>query len=127
MTALEPAPPEPLQTPASSSWGWQERLQLLGILMVVTALAAEACLLIARPTSRFDVVDPEVIRQAAKTFTPSHTWDMWELMKKGLDRRTDQEYAAAVDRFHMRQVAVGLLALAGIAMVAASALGARHK
>ncbi len=95
--------------------------------MVVTALAAEACLLIARPTSRFDVVDPEVIRQAAKTFTPSHTWDMWELMKKGLDRRTDQEYAAAVDRFHMRQVAVGLLALAGIAMVAASALGARHK
>jgi hypothetical protein len=126
LTALEPAPPESLDKPASAAWGWKQRLRLLGALLLLAALVGEVWLLIARPTSRFDVIDPERIRQTAKTFAPSHSWDMWELMKKGLDRRTDQQYAAELDRFHMRHVAIALLAVAGAAMIAAGALGARR-
>lgn len=126
MSELEPAPQESVEKPASSGWGWRQRLRLLGILLVLTALAAEGGLLIAKPMSRFDVIDPERIRQAAKSFPPSHTWDTWELMKKGLDRRTDQQYAAERDRFYMRQVAVALIALTGMAMIVASVLGARQ-
>ncbi len=125
MTGLEPAPPEAVPQPASSTWGPRQRLRLLGIMLVLTALAFGVLLYIKRPVSRFDVIDPERIRQTARTFTPAHTWDIWELMKKGLDRRTDLQYAAAVDRFHLWQAAVAAIALSGVAlMIAAGALGA---
>ena len=93
-------------------------------MLVLTALAGGVWLFIERPRSRFDVIDPERIKQRAATFTPGRTWDIWELMKKGLDRRTDLQYAAAVDRFHVKQAAVAAIALAGVALIAVGVLGA---
>ena len=45
-------------------------------------------------------------------------------MKQGLDRRTDQKYAAAVERFRVWQVAVAIIALAGVALIAVGGVGA---
>jgi hypothetical protein len=93
-------------------------------MLVVTAVAGGVWLYVERPKSRFDVIDPEQVRQRAMTFAPSRTWDLWEIMKKGLDRRTDQQYAAAVERFHVWLAAVAAIALAGVALIAVSALAA---
>jgi hypothetical protein len=125
MTGLEPAAPEPVIEPAPSTWGSQQRLRMLGILLVLAALAGGVWLFFERPRSRFDVIDPERIRETCQSFTPSHTWDVWERMKKGLDRRTDLQYAAAVERFHVWQAAVAAIALAGAAMIAIGTVGAR--
>ncbi len=90
------------------------------------AFAGGVWLYVRRPVSRFDTIDPEHIRQTAKSLPPSRTWDIWETMKKGLDRRTDQKYAAAVERFRVWQVAVAIIALAGVALIAVGTLGARE-
>jgi hypothetical protein len=97
----------------------------LGILLVLTALAGGVGLYAERPRSRFDVIDPERIREACQSYTPARTWDLWEHMKKGLDRRTDVQYAAAVEQFHFWQAVVAAVALAGGALIAVGSLRAR--
>ena len=126
MTHLEPAPAEPVAESVSSTWGLRQRLRFLGIVLVLIALGGGVWLVIERPKSRYDLIDPERIRQSARHFTPSRTWDIWELMKKGLDRRTDLPYEAAVDRFHLWQAGVAAVALAGLALIAAGTLGAKR-
>ncbi len=126
MTGLEPAPAEAVLEPAASTWGSAERLRLLGIMLLLTAVAGGMWLYVGRPKSRFDVIDPEQIRQRAQTFAPSRTWDLWEIMKKGLDRRTDQQYAGAVERFHVWLAVVAAIALAGVALIAIGSIGTKR-
>ena len=73
----------------------KNRLRLLGAVLLLTAIGGAAWLYFVRPVSRFDVIDPEQLRQTAKSLSPLQTWIYWEKMKEGLDRRTDQTYAAA--------------------------------
>lgn len=118
---LEPAPPETAVAASRTSWGLQQQLRLLGIVVLTAAVLGSGWLYFHQPRSRFDTVDPDHIRQVAKNLPPARTWEIWETMKQGLDRRIDQQYAAAVLRFHAWQTAAGAALLAGIALVAASA------
>jgi hypothetical protein len=124
MTALEPAPSQSVSEPAAATWNWQRRVRFLGTVLVLIAFAGGVWLYVRRPISR--TIPPERIRQIAHSLPPSRTWDIWETMKQGLDRRTDQKYADAIERFHVWQVAVALVALAGVALIAVGTFGARE-
>lgn len=93
--------------------------------LAVTAVVGVVWLYVARPISRFDTIDPEQIRQTAQKLPPSQAWGIWESMKQGLDRRTDEAYEAAVLRFRVWQGVVAALALLGIALVVAGMIGTK--
>lgn len=126
MTTLELAPPESVREP-SSNWGLKHRVRLLGTVLVVSAIFGGVWLFLKRPISPFDTIDPERIRQTAQKFSPLQTWDIWETMKQGLDRRTDQQYAAALLRFRLRQGVVIAVALLGVGLIAAGMVRSKHK
>ncbi len=125
MNALEPAPPESVSEPLRSTWGFRHRLRLLGIVLVLTALVGGAWLYRERPISRFDAIDPAHIRQTAQKLPPSRTWEIWETMKQGLDRRTDQQYADDMEKFYLWQAFFVGIAVIGIALIAAGMVGMR--
>lgn len=128
MTGLDLAPPESAApTPPSVAWGLRHRLLFLGMFLVVAAVVGVVWLYVERPRSRFDTIDPEHIRATAQKLPPSQAWGIWESMKQGLDRRTDQVYEAAVLRFRVWQCVVGVLALLGIALVLAGTIGAKSE
>ena len=122
MTALEPAPPESIPERPRSTWGMKHGLRLIGIMLVLAALAGGAWLCMKRPVSQFDTLDPETIQQTYRQFSPLQTWDYWEYMKKGLDRRMDQQYLRDVAVHRVGQIAVGVTALLGIALIVASTI-----
>jgi hypothetical protein len=125
MAALEPAPPEPAPESPPSNWGLKHRLRFVGVVLVLVALVGGAWLYRARPVSRFDVIDPEQIQRTYQKLPPSQTWDIWEYMKQGLDRRTDQQYADAVLRFRLWQAVVSGAAALGVALIVVGTVGAR--
>jgi hypothetical protein len=116
MSTLELAPPE-TAAPSGAGWGLVQQLRLLGIVLVLAAVGGGIWLFVAQPVSRFSTIDPERIREGCQKYTPSQTWEAWEYMQQGLDRRIDQSYAAAMSRFRMWQVVVGVTALCGAAMI----------
>ena len=85
--------------PPPVNLGFEEPAATSGGRLLLMALGGAAWLYFARPVSRFDVIDPEQLRETAKGLSPLQTWGYWEKMKEGLDRRTDQAYAAALLRF----------------------------
>ena len=119
MTMLEPAPAESTAEPLTSTWGWKQRLRMLGIVLLLVAVGGAVWLCLAWPVSPFDMIDPEYFRESAKKMPLSRAWDYWEAAKQGLDRRTDQRYAAAVLRFRVGEVAVAVVGLVGVALIAA--------
>lgn len=123
--SLEPAPPEAPSTPTAHAWNAKHQLKLLGSVLILIALAGGTWLHLARPVSRFDIVDPEQISQSAKKLSPLQAWNIWETMKQGLDRRTDQQYEAAVASFHVKEAFVAVLALLGLALIVAGAVGSK--
>ncbi len=130
MTMLEPAPQDPSPTQPPSSWGVAGGLQLLGFVLVTAATALGVFLMVVdRPRSRFDAIDPEQIRTSAQKMPPAQTWEVWQTMKQGLDRRTDQQYVARVGMFRVKLVFTAALAVLGIALFIAgktiSKVGAR--
>jgi hypothetical protein len=122
---LEVAPPESVPPHPRSVWGLMHRLRLAGGVLIAVALIGGICLWLLRPISRFDTIDPEQIRTSAKRMTPMQTWDAWEMMRQGLDRRTDQRYAAALLRFRTWEVAIGVVALTGAALIGVAMIGAK--
>ena len=118
MISVSPPPP--------ATWGLKNRLRLLGAVLVSAAIGGATWLYFARPVSRFDVIDPEQLRETAKGLSPLQTWTYWEKMKEGLDRRTDQAYAAALLRFHMWQAVVAAVALLGVGLIVVGAVGFRE-
>ena len=125
MTDLEPAPPEPTSASAgTSTWGLKQGIIFLGVVLVLLAVVGGVfhyCL--ARPVSRFDFIDPEQLRQNAKNLPPSGTWEIWQVMKRGLDRRTDQQYAERLGTFHLEQGFFVGLAMVGVVLIAVGAVG----
>jgi hypothetical protein len=126
ITALEPAPTVVVTNDVvpQAAWGWHQRLRFLGIVLVVAAVMGGVWLYIERPRSRFDAIDPEQIRRTAESLSPSRTWDVWETMKQGLDRRTDEQYAAALLRFRTWQAVIAAIAVCGVALIVAGTMGA---
>ena len=111
--ALEPAPDESNAPPAAASWGWRQRTKLLGSILLSVAVLAAVLLLMNRPISRFQEVSPEEVLRNAHKMTPTETWNYWQWAKQGLDRRTDQQHAAAVVRFRIWLAATAIVALTG--------------
>ena len=126
MADLEPAPQPSTPLPSTTGWGIKHRLRLLGIVLVLSAVGGGVWLYMHQPASRFDQIDPELIRQNYKKFTPSVTWDGWRYMQKGLDRRIDENYAAAVLRFRAWQIVVGAVTLCGIMLIVVGMAGTKQ-
>jgi hypothetical protein len=117
--ALEPAPAE-LDLPRSgTTWGWRHGLRLLGAMTLLSAIGWSAWLFLNPPVSRFDVFDPELIRQSAYQMSPSATWDNWRKAKEGLDRRVDQKYADQLAVYHVWQAVPVVWALIGVGLLIA--------
>jgi hypothetical protein len=123
MTALEPAPMISVSPSPPATWGLKSRLRLLGAVLLLLAIGGAAWLYVGRPIVR--VIDPEQLQQSARGFSPLQTWTYWEKMKEGLDRRTDQAYAAALLRFRAWEVVVGVVALVGIGLIVVGMVGIR--
>ena len=125
MTVLDPAPPEPAEPASGPVWGFRDGMRLVGIVLVLTAIVF--LLLLKRPVSRFETIDPEQIRMTAERLSPVRTWEIWETMQQGLDRRTDEQHMADVQKFHLRQVIWACVALVGLGLIAASAAGGMRR
>jgi hypothetical protein len=123
MAELEPAPAESAIATPRSTWGLKQQLRLVGIVVVLAAVVGGVWLFCHQPRSRFDSIDPERVRQVAQSLPPARTWDIWETMKQGLDRRIDQQYAAAVLQFRTWEVAAAAATLLGVALIVASMVG----
>jgi hypothetical protein len=121
LTALEVAPAESSPVPHEATWHWRQRLLLLGCVSLVAAAIAAACLYVGRPIAPSEIITPERIQQTVAQWTPRETWEAWESMRQGLDRRTDPRYEAAVLRFHAWEALTLGLALASVAMIVAGA------
>ena len=115
ITALEPVPPESVPEPSRSTWGLKHQLRLVGIVLVLAALAIGMWRWLQPPVSAFDALDPEEIQRTCQKLSPSQTWDYWEYMKQGLDRRTDEQYARDVAVHQFWQIVVLVAALLGAA------------
>jgi hypothetical protein len=126
MTALEPASVDLAPESAPEVWGSGDRLRLIGAMLVLAALIGGLWLYFARPISRFNLIDPEQIRQNAQKLPASQTWALWQQMKQGLDRRTDEQYAEAVLRFRLWQAVIAGATLVGVALIAAGAAMAKR-
>lgn len=87
-------------------------------MLLSATIIAVVMLFLSRPVSRFEVLSPEEVQRNVHKLTPSETWDYWQWTKQGLDRRTDQQHAAAVVRFRIWLAATGVLALAGVGLIA---------
>jgi len=118
ITALERVEEEPEPRAPPEQWGKRQRLLLLGTVVFAFAVAGGIWLLMHQPKSPFDAIDPEQIRQSAQTLRVWQSWEAWQSMKVGLDRRTDQQYAAAVTRFRIWLGVVVTLTLTGTALIA---------
>jgi hypothetical protein len=128
MADLEPAPADPIARPAKSEWGLKQAIGLLGIMVALLGIAAGVTgFYWGQPKSQFHAVDLEQIRLSAQKLTPSQTWDYWESMQQGLDRRIDEKYAEAVRRYYLRQGFLGILTLIGIAIAIATAIGSKGR
>ena len=118
MTALEPAPVESVSVPTPTTWGPGRRLRLLGIMLLGGAIAGGVALLWWWPVSPSDAINPAHIRDYFKGLPPALTFDVWESMKQGLDRRTDQRYAAKLSQFQVGGAFAIAVALIGAALIA---------
>jgi hypothetical protein len=116
MTGLELAPVE-TSRPPERAWGWQHRVSLLGATLLATAVVGGVLLFWHRPIAPIDAIDPQAVQQRANDLSPLRTWQVWQLMKQGLDRRTDQIYEAALTRFRVWETVSGVMALIGIALI----------
>jgi hypothetical protein len=123
ITALERVEEEPEPQASPGQWGRRQRLLLLGTVVFAFAVAWGIWLLMHPPKSPF-AIDPEQIRQSAQTLRVWQSWEAWQSMKTGLDRRTDQQYAAAVTRFRIWLGVVVTLTLTGMALIAVGMKGA---
>ena len=126
MSALDPAPEETRARPNVPSWGAWHRVMLVGAALVSAALVAAVWLYVQRPVSRF-AFDPDEILRAVQHMPPRQTWENWEAVKQGLDRRTDQEYVDALVRFHVWEGVFGGLAAIGVVLLAVGAIGNRTR
>jgi hypothetical protein len=114
---LDPAPQADPAKTSRTMWSAKHQLRLLGMALLAAAMIGGVWLHMTRPTSRFDAVDPERIRENYKTFSPVVTWEAWTYMQKGLDRRIDVQYATAMSMYRAWQAVVGVLAIVGVAML----------
>lgn len=119
MSALEvvPEPSEPLAE-KRTAWNWSHRLILAGVVLLFTAILLFLWAYTERPIAHADVLDPELLRTTAKELPPIMTWNTWELMKQGLDRRVNQAYVTALLYYRVWQTSAIVLAAAGACLLA---------
>jgi len=126
MTRLEVAAGE-ANPPSLPVWGWSQRMILLGATLLASAIIVGLFLYWNRPIAPIDAIDPEAIQRDAAKLTPLQTWHYWGLMKQGLDRRTDQLYAARRTAYHIWQTVAAVTALFGIALIGTGTAIGRKK
>ena len=123
---LEPVVAEVATRPPRPMWGIRQGLRLVGVVLLLVGIGGGLRLFLNPPISRFDVIDPVKIQESYQSLSPTHTWDVWNIWKQGLDRRVDQQYAAALDQHHLWWIAAAFVTLAGVALIVAGTLGNRR-
>jgi len=116
MTSLDAAPEEPVAETPTAAWGGPQRVVLLGAAVTAAALAAGAWLFITRPVSRF-AFDPAQVAWSARTMPPATTWENWEMVKQGLDRRIDREYEHLTGLFYIQEGIAGIVGCVGLVLI----------
>ncbi len=111
----------------ASGWGARRALQFVGTMLIVAALVLEMVVYLGRPVSAYDVFDAETLRKTYEKLTPAQTWRTWQFVKRGLDRSIDQKYADNLLVYRIKQLGGGVIALAGVAMLAAGTIAARKQ
>jgi hypothetical protein len=127
MTALEPAPDEPVAPVPGSTWGWRQQMVLVGIVLLSAAVAVGILAYTSRPITPIEVFDlnKSQVEENAKNLSPVKTWLFWNNMKQvGLIRHTNPKYEAAMVVFRVEQTVAVALALAGLALIG---IGGRKK
>lgn len=120
ITALEKAPEETAPTAATghTSWGWHQRMVLLGGLLLLAAVVTGVWVVrTQRPVAPADILDPELLRQDVERLPPAVTWKNWCAAKKGLDRRTDQRYEDALTLYHVWATTTIVAGVGGLVLI----------
>jgi hypothetical protein len=118
MSALERASEETAPAASGSSWGWAQRIVLLGAILLLAAVAISVLAYKTRPIAPIDVFDPEAVQRGIGNWPPGQTWLMWENLKQvGLIQRSNPKYEARVALFRVELAAIVVLTLAGIALL----------
>ncbi|MEN6458015.1 MAG: hypothetical protein ABFC63_03730 [Thermoguttaceae bacterium] len=118
--ALEPAPAQTSEREAAPSWSLCHGVRLLGIVTLLAAIVWGSWLILSPPISRYDVFDPDAIRKNVTKMPPSITWDNWEKIKGGMDRRVDQQYADELAVYHIQLAFPVLAAVVGVGLIFAA-------
>ena len=92
---------------ASAGAGDRAAADFSGATLMVLAVVAGAWMFVHRPISRFSFIDPDEIRRSSEHLPPPETWETWQTMKQGLDRRTDEWYATGLRHFYIWEGAAG--------------------
>ena len=70
----------------------------------------------------------QALRLSAHKLPPLRTWQYWQLMKQGLDRRVDQMYMDRMTAYHFWQGAAAVTALIGVALIGSGvAIGKKRR
>jgi hypothetical protein len=119
LAALEQQQPAAAPPPPAASWGIRQAIALVGLAVLLGALAAAVYLCFQRPLLR--TIDPQEIRDQVQRMPPAVTLKHWELLRdQGLDPRDTGEvdrYDEKVLRYRLWWAAVLLAAIVGIATI----------
>jgi hypothetical protein len=118
ITRLERFEAEPAVSSAKTLWGLRHGLLVLGVLMLVAALAGAAHAFRQRPKP--PVLDALSLQQ---------TWMLWQELRQGVDRPLlphQEMYNQQMRRFHVLTGAMALVGGLGVVCVAVSLLMSRQ-
>lgn len=127
LAALEKAPSGPDFARPRAAWGFQQKIVLLGVVVLVAASAPALYLFLHRPSPV--VVDAEAIRGWVEGFSPRQTRRLWQVLRDGgIAAGTPSGAAAHEESLFRYHLGMGLLmccAACGIGLVVAGLLTKR--
>jgi hypothetical protein len=119
LAALEQEQPAAAAPPPVASWGLGQAIALVGLAILLAALAGAIYLCFQRPSLR--TVDPQKVRDLVQKMPPAVVYQNWKLLRdQGLnpkDTAIPDAYDEEVLRYRLWWAAVLLAAIVGIAAI----------
>jgi hypothetical protein len=129
LTAMEREESAVAAPPPGASWGLGQAVALVGLAILLAALAGAVYLCFQRPL--LPVVDPQRVHDAVQKMPPAVVYQNWKLLRdQGLDPKDTvlvDMYREAVLRYRLWWLAVLLAAVAGIAAIVVPLARARKR
>ena len=119
ISRLEPAP---LETAAVAAWGVSQRLRLLGVVVLLIAVAGAVLLIRHRPISPDETRTPAAARRWVEGMSAARTMVEWyQLKATGLERgitKEEEVYQGQLSQYRVWWCVVVALGLGGAGLVA---------